>query len=122
MTTNDLHQFSDFFENFSSCNSRNHREIRAVIDCFEIYTINSLIAQPKQKNLNDFSPDFVVMATLLTRKFFFKVFSKFFFKMFFQRFFSNFFFFLEKMYGWIWVFICSKAIFWTFHIILSVLT
>ena len=27
--------------NFSASNGRNHREIRAVIDSFEVYTINS---------------------------------------------------------------------------------
>ena len=32
-----------FFENFSGSNGRNRREIRAVIDSFETYTINSLI-------------------------------------------------------------------------------
>ena len=40
---NDLQQFSDFFENFSGSNDRNRREIRAVIDSFETYTINSLM-------------------------------------------------------------------------------
>ena len=40
---NDLHQFSDFFENSSGSNGRNRREIRAVIDSFETYTINSLM-------------------------------------------------------------------------------
>ena len=40
---NDLQQFSDFFENFPGSNGRNRREIRAVIDSFEIDTINSLI-------------------------------------------------------------------------------
>ena len=64
---NDLHQFADFFENFSGSNGRNRRELRAIIDSFEIYTINYLmkitifktnfmmsrtlfwVAQPKQK-------------------------------------------------------------------------
>ena len=40
---NDLQQFSDFFENSSASNGRNHREIRAVIDHFEPYTINYLM-------------------------------------------------------------------------------
>ena len=40
---NDLQQFSDFFENLSGSNGRNRREIRAVIDSFETYTINSLM-------------------------------------------------------------------------------
>ena len=37
------HEFSDFFENFSGSNGRNRHEIRAVIDSFETYTINSLM-------------------------------------------------------------------------------
>ena len=41
-TKNDLRQFSDFFENV------NLHEIRAVIDSFEIYTINSLMKKKKQ--------------------------------------------------------------------------
>ena len=40
---NDLQEFSDFFEYFSGSNGRNRREIRAVIDSFETYTINSLM-------------------------------------------------------------------------------
>ena len=40
---NYLQQLSDFFENFTGSNGRNRREIRAVIDSFEIYTINSLM-------------------------------------------------------------------------------
>ena len=40
---NDLQQFSDFFENFSGSNGRNRREIRAVIDSFETYTIHFLM-------------------------------------------------------------------------------
>ena len=32
-----------FFENFSGSNGRNRREIRAVIDSFETYTMNSLM-------------------------------------------------------------------------------
>ena len=40
---NDLQQFSDFFKNFSGSNGRNGREIRAVIDFFETYTINYLM-------------------------------------------------------------------------------
>ena len=39
----DLNQFPDFFENFSGSNSQNRRGMRAVIDAFEIYTINSLM-------------------------------------------------------------------------------
>ena len=42
-TKNDLQQFSDFFEHFSGSNGRNRREIQAVIDSFETYTINSLM-------------------------------------------------------------------------------
>ena len=42
------------------------------------------VAQPKQKK-KDFSPDFVVMATFVARKFFFKVYSNFIFKMFVQN-------------------------------------
>ena len=40
---NDLQQFSDFFENFSGSTGRNRREIWAVIDSFETYTMNSLM-------------------------------------------------------------------------------
>ena len=39
----DLHEFSDFFENFSGSNGWNRREIRVVVDPFETYTINSLM-------------------------------------------------------------------------------
>ena len=46
-TKNDLHQFLDFFENFSGSNGRNRREILAVIDSFEIYTINSSMKKKK---------------------------------------------------------------------------
>ena len=42
-TKNDLKQFLDYSENFSGSNGRNRREIRAVIDSFETYTINSLM-------------------------------------------------------------------------------
>ena len=42
-TKNDLQPFSDFLENFSGSNGRNRREIRALIDSFETYTINSLM-------------------------------------------------------------------------------
>ena len=82
-----------FFENLSGSNSRNRREIRAVIDTFEIYTINSLmkkncesnfivfralfcVAQPKQKKSNVLFADFVEMATFLACNFYFNFFSK----------------------------------------------
>ena len=35
--------FQIFKKNFSASNGRNRREIRAVIDSFETYTINSLM-------------------------------------------------------------------------------
>ena len=72
LQNNDLQQFSDFFETFSGSNGQNRREIRAVIDSFETYTINSLmkkkvfetnfimsralfwVAQPKQKKFEWF--------------------------------------------------------------------
>ena len=37
------HQFSDFLENFSGSKGRNRRGIRAVIDSFKFYNINSLM-------------------------------------------------------------------------------
>ena len=36
------HQFSDFFESFSGSNGLNHLGMRAVIDSFEIYSIQFL--------------------------------------------------------------------------------
>ena len=44
---NDLHEFSDFFENFSGSNGRNRREIRAVIDSFETYIIYKFFDEKK---------------------------------------------------------------------------
>ena len=41
------YQFSDFFEKFSGSDIRNHRRMRAVIDFFEIYTMNTLVAKQK---------------------------------------------------------------------------
>ena len=81
-----IDQFSDFFENFFGSNVRNRRGMRAVIDSFEIYIINSLmekkclkliscpklfrVAQPKQKkNKNDFSSEVVEMVTFLACNF-----------------------------------------------------
>ena len=52
-----LHQFSDFLK-FSGRSGRNHRVMRAIIDSFKIYTINSLM---KKK----ISPNFVEMAAFL---------------------------------------------------------
>ena len=68
-TKNDLHPFSDFLKNFSGSDGRNRRESRAVIDIFDIYTIDSWmkkkmfgidsivsralfsVTQPKQKKI-----------------------------------------------------------------------
>ena len=54
----DLQQFPDFFENFFGSHGRNRREIRAVIDSFETYTINSLM----KKNI--FETNFIVSRAL----------------------------------------------------------
>ena len=49
---NDVHQFSDFFENFSGSNGQNCRDMKAVIDSHEIDTITSLMKKKFETNFN----------------------------------------------------------------------
>ena len=104
---NDLHEFSHFFENFSGSNGRNRCEIRAVIDTFWTYTINSLmkkkisetnsimsralfwVAQPKFKKIK-----MIFLPTSLQWQHSLRVnsFLKFFFQLYLQNFFPTFFF------------------------------
>ena len=53
-----------FFENFSGSNGRNRREIRAVIDSFETYTINSLM----KKNIFHHVQSFILGSTTKIKK------------------------------------------------------
>ena len=129
-------QFSDLKKNFTGSNGRNRRRLRAVIDSFEIYTINSFIkkiifennsitsralfwvVQSKQKKWifsqlrwNDHIP---------YMQMFFKSFLKFFQNFFFKIFFFNIFFIKFFLYAnfFIRIFFNIFFIIW-FKIIIS---